>query len=70
NAKAKFDAARGEAQAVGSEELATVRAESDAAKAEQLKQVASQYDSARQQLQGQVDGFAGEVASKILGRAL
>ncbi len=70
NAKAKFDAARGEAQAVGTEELAKVRAESDAAKAEQLKQVASQYDSARQQLQGQVDGFAGEMASKILGRAL
>ncbi|MDH3453733.1 MAG: hypothetical protein OEL80_01205 [Desulfuromonadales bacterium] len=69
-AKGKFDEARGEAQAVGAEELAKVRQEADSAKAEQMAKVASQYDSARQELQGQVDGFAGDMASKILGRAL
>ncbi len=69
-AKAKFDEARGAAQAVGSEELAKVRKEADAAKAEQLAQIASQFASAQQQLQGQIDGFAGEMAGKILGRSL
>jgi len=69
-AKAKFDEARGEAQAAGAEELAKVRKEADGAKAEQMAQVSSQFDTARQQLQGEVDGFAGEMASKILGRAL
>jgi len=69
-AKAKFDEARSAAQAVGGEELAKVRKEADAAKAEQMAQIASQFAGAQQQLQGQIDGFASEMAGKILGRSL
>ena len=69
-AKAKFDEARGAAQAVGGEELAKVRKEADAVKADQLAQIASQFASAQQQLRGQIDGFASEMAGKILGRSL
>ena len=69
-AKGRFDEARTEAQAVGGEEMSKVRGEADAAKTEQLAQIAAQFASAQQQLRGQVDGFANEMASKILGRAL
>jgi len=68
--KAELDAVRSAAQASGNEVLAGVRAESDAKKAEQLAQIKAQFTSAQQELKGQVEGFAKEMASKVLGRAL
>ncbi len=69
-AKAEFDAARGAALATGAETLAAIRKESDTAKAGQLAEIHKDFAAARQELQGQVEGFANEMASKVLGRAL
>lgn len=69
-AKAEMEAVRSAAQGESNEKLAQVRKEVDAQKAEQLAQIESQVASAQLELKGQVDGFAGEMASKILGRAI
>lgn len=69
-AKAEMDSVRAAAQAAGAETLAKVRKDVDAAKAEQLAQIEAQFKSARDSLQGQVEGFATEMASKVMGRAL
>lgn len=68
--KAELDAVRGAAQASGNEMLAGIRAEADSKKAEQLDQIKAQFASAQKELKGQVEGFAKEMASKVLGRAL
>ena len=69
-AKAELDNARGEAQAAGAEKLAEIRKEADGKKAESLAQIESQIKAASDELKGQVDGFASEMAAKIMGRAL
>jgi F-type H+-transporting ATPase subunit b len=69
-AKAEFDSARNEAQAAGAETLQQIKTESDKAKAAQLGTVASEVKAAEQTLKGQVEGFATEMAGKVLGRAL
>jgi F-type H+-transporting ATPase subunit b len=69
-AKEEFDSARSEAQAVGAEKLQHIREEAEKAKADQLAQVASGVAAAESDLKGQVEGFAGEMAAKILGRAV
>ena len=69
-AKAELDNARGEAQAAGAEKLAEIRKEADGKKAESLAQIESQIKAASEELKGQVDGFASEMAAKIMGRAL
>lgn len=69
-AKAEMEAARGAAQGESNEKLTQVRKEVDAQKADQLAQIRSQAAGAQQELKGQVDSFAGEMASKILGRAI
>ena len=69
-AKEEIDKAKGEAQATTSETLAQVRQEVTAGKNEQISQIEKQFADAQQQLAGQVDGFASEMAAKILGRSI
>ena len=69
-AKAEFDGLRSAAQASGAEIVGKIRKEVEAAKAEQLKEIESQFAAAQKELQGQVESFAGDMASKVLGRAV
>ncbi|MFZ5774104.1 MAG: hypothetical protein ACOY3Z_01270 [Thermodesulfobacteriota bacterium] len=69
-AKAEYDAARSAALVASNEKLAAIRKEADTAKGAQLSEIEKQFAAARTELRGQIDGFAGEMASKVLGRAL
>lgn len=69
-AKAQFEGLRSEAQASGNEVIGNVRKEAEATKAEQFKELDAQFAAAQTELKGQIDTFAGEMASKVLGRAL
>ncbi len=69
-AKAEYDAVRGAAQAASNEKLAALRKGMETAKAEQLKQIQQQFAEAQIALKGQIDSFATEMASKVLGRTL
>jgi len=69
-AKEELDTVRGEAQAAGSDKLAGIRKEADARKAENLAQIQDQFAKANEELKGQVEGFAAEMAGKIMGRAI
>jgi len=69
-AKAALDSARAEAQAAGDAKLAAIKAEADAAKDVKLAALKTDIESARKSLQEGLDGFANEMASKILGRSL
>ena len=69
-AKAALDSARAEAQAVGDAKLAAIRAEADTAKEAKLADLRAQIESARTSLRSNLDGFAADMASKILGRSL
>ena len=69
-AKAALDAARAEAQAAGDEKMASIKAEVDDFREKQLAEISTQIDTAQQELKANLDGFAKDMASKILGRAL
>ena len=69
-AKKALDGARSQAQAAGSEKLATIRKESDSNKEKQLADLRAQIEVARKELQGNAVGFAQAMAGKILGRSL
>ncbi|MFT5726006.1 MAG: F-type H+-transporting ATPase subunit b [Desulforhopalus sp.] len=69
-AKAALDSARAGAQAAGDAKLAAIKAEADAAKDVKLAALKTDIESARKSLQEGLDGFANEMASKILGRSL
>jgi F-type H+-transporting ATPase subunit b len=69
-AKEELEGARTGAQAAGAETLGKIREEANAAKAGRLAEIQQQFGTAREQLRGQVDGFAAEIAGKILGRAV
>jgi F-type H+-transporting ATPase subunit b len=69
-AKSEYDTARNAAQAQSSEKLAGIRKEVDAQKAEQLSRLEKEFAAAQQELKGQIGGFAGEMAVKVLGRAI
>jgi F-type H+-transporting ATPase subunit b len=69
-AKDEVDKVRGEAQAVGNEKLAEIRKEVEAYKAENLGGIRDEFVKARQELSGQVDAFAREIAGKIVGRTI
>lgn len=69
-AKAALDQARAGAQAAGDEKVAAIKAEAEAKKAEQLASISSQVEAARAGLQANLDGFAADMAGKILGRSL
>jgi F-type H+-transporting ATPase subunit b len=69
-AKAALDAARAEAQAAGDEKMASIKAEVDEFKDKQLAQINTQIGEARAGLKANLEGFATDMASKILGRAV
>jgi len=69
-AKEEIEKAKGEAQAATSESLAKVRQEAMANKTSQLDEIHKQFTDAQQQLSGQIDSFASDMAAKILGRSI
>ncbi|MBW2660072.1 MAG: ATP synthase F0 subunit B [Deltaproteobacteria bacterium] len=69
-AKLALDTARAGAQAAGDEKLAAIKAEADAGKEEKIAEIKSQVENARKELQAGLDGFASDMAGKILGRSL
>ena len=69
-AKAEFDTARASAQAAGTAKVVEIKAEADKVKAEALAKVEAELTAADKELKGQIDSFAGEMAGKILGRAV
>ena len=68
-AKDEIDKAKGAAHAATSESLTKIR-QALADKTAQLAEIQKQVTAAQQQLSGQIDGFATEMATKILGRSL
>lgn len=69
-AKAALDSTRAEAQSAGEQRLGAIKAEAEEGKNRQLTEIKAQIDSARAGLQANLDGFANDMASKILGRSL
>lgn len=69
-AKSELDRVRAETQAVGNEKVAEIRKEVEANKAANQSLIQAEFTRARQELQAQVDGFAKEIAGKIIGRAV
>ena len=69
-AKAEFDNARASATAAGNEKIAEIKGEADKEKAAHLAIVDSEFTAAQKELHGKVDSFAGDMAGKILGRAV
>ena len=69
-AKKEYEAARNAALAESAEKLAGIRKEVDAQKTGQLAGIEKEFAAAQAELQGQVSGFANEMAGKVLGRAL
>jgi len=69
-AKEEIEKARGSAQAATAESLAEVRQEAHANKTAQLDEIKKQFAEAQQQLSGQIEGFASDMAAKILGRSI
>ena len=69
-AKVALDNARSDAQAAGDEKLAAIKAEADTGKGEKIAEIRSQVEEARKELQAGVEGFATDMAGKILGRSL
>ena len=69
-AKEEIDMAKGAAQASTAESLAQVRQEATASKTNQLNEIQKQFADAQQQLSGQIESFASEMAAKILGRSI
>ena len=70
SAKAEFESVKGAAMAASNEQISAIRKGADAEKALQLSTIHGQFTAAQQTLKGQLDSFAGEMANKILGRAV
>ncbi len=69
-AKAALDSARADAQAVGAAKIADIKAKADSEKAAQMADIKKQIEGATTELQGNLNDFATQMASKILGRSL
>ena len=69
-AKEEIEKAKGDAQAATAESLAQVRQEATADKNSQLDEIKRQFTGAQQELSGQIDSFATDMAAKILGRSI
>ena len=69
-AKEELEKAKSSAQASTTETLAAVRQETTADKNTQLQEIQKQFADAQQQLKGEIDSFASDMATKILGRAV
>ena len=69
-AKKALDEARGKALAEGEDALMAIRKEAEMEKEQQLAEITSSFTVARQELLGDVEAVAQEMAAKILGRSL
>jgi F-type H+-transporting ATPase subunit b len=69
-AKEEIEKARSEAQAASAESLAQVRQEAQTNKTSQLDEMKKEFTAAQKQLSGQIEGFASEIAAKILRRSI
>ena len=69
-AKEEIEKSRAAAQTSSAESLAQVRHEAQANKTVQLSEIQKQFTAAQQQLSGQIDSFASDMAAKILGRSI
>jgi F-type H+-transporting ATPase subunit b len=69
-AKEEIEKAKGGAQASTAETLVNVRQETQAEKTAQIGEIKKQFTDARQQLSGQTENFASDMAAKILGRSI
>jgi F-type H+-transporting ATPase subunit b len=69
-AKEEIEKAKSAAQASTSESLSQVRQEALSNKATQLDEIKKQFTEAQQQLSGQIESFASDMAAKILGRSI
>lgn len=69
-AKSLYEETRSGALAESAGTLSAVRDEATVAKNKQMDEIQKQFASAREELRGQVNGFASEMAGKILGRSL
>lgn len=69
-AKAALDTARADAQAAGSEKLNAIKSEAEGQKNKRLAEIKSEIDAAGKELQSNLEGFATDMAGKILGRSL
>ncbi|MFV0438624.1 MAG: ATP synthase F0 subunit B [Desulfopila sp.] len=69
-AKEALDSARAAAQTAGDAKLAEIKKSTDDDKARHLAEISAQMESARKSLKENLDGFAAEMAGKILGRSL
>jgi F-type H+-transporting ATPase subunit b len=69
-AKEEIEKARSAAQTTTAESLAQVRQEATSHKTAQLDEIKKQFTDAQQQLSGQIDSFASDMAAKILGRSI
>ena len=69
-AKAALDSARAEAASAGNTKLAAIKAEVEVGKEKRMADIRSQIDTAAKGLQGNLNGFAVAMASKILQRSL
>lgn len=69
-ARAALDAARDEAQKAGDSRIAAIKEETEAIKEKKLAELASEVESARKSLEEGLEGFATEMAGKILGRSV
>ena len=69
-AKGLFEETRSGALAETAGKLSAVRDEATTAKNQQLDEIQKQFTGAREELSGQVNNFASEMAGKILGRSL
>ena len=69
-AKEEVEKARSAAQTSTAESLAQVRKEATTNKTAQLDEIKKQFTDAQQQLSGQIDSFASDMAAKILGRSI
>jgi F-type H+-transporting ATPase subunit b len=68
--KEEFEAVKSAATSASGEQLAAIRKEADTAKSAQLSTIQGQVSAAQQTLKGQLAGFAADMATKILGRAV
>jgi F-type H+-transporting ATPase subunit b len=69
-AKEEIEKAKGAAQVSTAESLTKVRQEATASKTAQLDEIQKQFTDAQQQLSGQIESFASEMAAKVMGRSI
>jgi F-type H+-transporting ATPase subunit b len=69
-AKEEIEKSKSSAQVSSAESLAQVRQGALANKTVQLGEIQKEFAEAQQQLSGQIDSFASDMAAKILGRSI